>query len=93
MRKLGADLATARKRRRESLRSWALRMEVSVPTLMRMEAGDPRVSAGVYVTALWLLQRHDALAALADPKEDAGALEGEIRAAAKRHAPRGGPGG
>jgi hypothetical protein len=35
--RLGADLATARKRRRQSLRAWAARLDVSVPTLMKME--------------------------------------------------------
>lgn len=45
---VGADLAVARLRRRESLRSWAKRIGVSVPTLMKMERGDPGVSAGIY---------------------------------------------
>jgi hypothetical protein len=89
LRKLGGDLATARKRRGESLRNWAARLQVSVPTLMRLEKGDPTVSMGVYATALWLLNRHGALANAADPKEDAAALEAEIRAAAERHRPRG----
>ena len=41
--KLGADLAVARLRRKESLKTWAQRMGVSVPTLQRLEAGDPHV--------------------------------------------------
>ncbi|MBC5764562.1 XRE family transcriptional regulator [Ramlibacter sp. GTP1] len=90
LRKLGGDLATARKRRRQSLRDWALRLQVSVPTLIRLEKGDPTVSMGVYATALWLVGRHEALGSAADPKEDAAALEAEIRAAAERHSPRGG---
>ena len=85
LRKLGADLATARKRRQQSLREWAARLEVSVPTLMRMEKGDPAVSAGMYATALRIMNRHAALAAAADPKEDIAALENEINAAARRH--------
>ena len=36
---LGADLAVARLRRKESLKTWAKRMGVSVPTLLRLEAG------------------------------------------------------
>ena|SRR5215207_125548 len=84
--RLGADLATARKRRKQSLRNWATRLNVSVPTLMKLEKGDPAVSAGVYATALWMIQRHGALAALADPREDLGALENEVRAAARRGA-------
>ncbi|MDO8772807.1 MAG: hypothetical protein Q7K57_29725 [Burkholderiaceae bacterium] len=41
---------------------------------------------GVYVTALWLMGRHTALSELANPKEDLGALELDIREATKRHA-------
>ena len=89
LRRVGADLATARKRRRESLREWAARLNVSVPTLMRLEKGDPGVSAGVLATALWLVQKQEQLAMLADPKEDLVALDAEIRAAQERHRPRG----
>ena len=85
LRKLGADLTTARKRRKQPLREWAARLDVSVPTLMRMEKGDPAVSIGVYATALWIIGRHEALAAVADPKEDVAALENEISAAVQRH--------
>ena len=85
LRRLGADLAMARKRRRQSLRDWAARISVSVPTLMRLEKGDPGVSMGVYATALWMIGRHEAMGSAADPKEDLGALELEIRAAGQRH--------
>jgi hypothetical protein len=84
LKQLGSDLGLARRRRKQSLRAWAARLNVSVPTLMRMEKGDPAVSAGVYATALWLVNRHDALARLADPKEDLAALELDIRQAARR---------
>jgi hypothetical protein len=82
--RLGADLALARKRRKQSLRSWALRLNVSVPTLAKLEKGDPAVSAGVYATALWMIQRHEALASLAEPQHDLAALEVEIQAASRR---------
>ena len=88
MRKLGADLATARKLRKQSMADWAARLNVSVPTLRRMESGDPAVSMAVYATALWLINRHDALAQAADPKEDLQALEAEVRSAASRHVAR-----
>jgi hypothetical protein len=84
LRKLGQDLATARKRRKQSLRDWAARIQISVPTLMRLEKGDPSVSAGVYATALWLIQRHQALADAADPKEDQVALESTVAEARAR---------
>lgn len=85
LRKLGADLATARKRRHQPLRAWAARLDVSVPTLMKMEKGEAAVSIGVYMTALWIIGRHEALAAVAEPKEDLAALENEIKGAAQRH--------
>jgi len=88
LRKLGADLATARKRRSESLKDWATRLQVSIPTLMRLERGDPTVSMGVWATALWMLDRHHTLADAADPKEDLAALEAEVRQAQRRHQPR-----
>lgn len=84
LRQLGNDLATARKRRKQSLRAWAARLDVSVPTLMKMEKGDAAVSIGVYATALWIISRHEALGAAADPKEDVAALENEINVAAQR---------
>jgi len=79
--KLGADLAVARLRRKESLKTWAQRMGVSVPTLQRLEAGDPGVGIGIVATALWLIQRDGALAQLASPELDQGAIELDIRQA------------
>jgi transcriptional regulator with XRE-family HTH domain len=78
---LGADLAVARLRRKESLKTWAKRMGVSIPTLLRLEAGEPSVSLGVLATALWLIGRDATLATLATPKEDRGALELDVRQA------------
>jgi transcriptional regulator with XRE-family HTH domain len=78
---LGADLAVARLRRKESLKTWAKRIGVSVPTLLRLEAGEPSVSLGVLATALWLIGRDATLATLATPKDDRGALELDVRQA------------
>lgn len=44
---LGQNLKTARLRRKQSLRTWSAKLMVSVPTLSRMEQGDPNVSGGV----------------------------------------------
>lgn len=79
--KLGADLAVARLRRRESLASWASRMGVTVPTLMNMEAGEPSVSIGIYLTALWLIGKDLSVGDLAAPEHDTGAIELEVREA------------
>lgn len=89
LRILGEHLSLARGRRQESLRAWAQRMNVSVPTLVRMEKGDPRVGVSVYATALWLIGRDQALKELAAPASDSQALEREIvalqRGRSKRH--------
>ena len=79
--KLGADLAVARLRRKESLKTWAQRMGVSVPTLQRLEAGDPGVGIGSVATALWLIQRDGELGTLAAPEHDQGAIEMDVREA------------
>ncbi len=84
LRQLGAHLAVARKRRKESQRAWALRIGVSVPTLIRMDQGDAAVGMGVYASALWLMGRVQALADLAAPATDLGALEQDVRAAQAR---------
>jgi hypothetical protein len=81
---LGENLALARQRRKESLRAWAARMAVSVPTLIRMEKGDPSVGMGVYITAMWLMGRHTALPDIAAPAHDVNALEQDIEAVRQR---------
>jgi hypothetical protein len=84
LRALGDNLSVARKRRRESLKAWSQRIGVSEPTLMRMENGDPSVSMGAYATALWLMGRAPAIAELAAPEHDQGALEEAVRVARAR---------
>ena len=86
--RLGENLAIARVRRRESQREWAKRLGVSVPTLIRLERGDPGVAMGIYATALWLIGRAAAIPELAAPAADLGALERDVRAALRRRAPR-----
>jgi hypothetical protein len=81
---LGENLALARQRRKESQRTWATRLSVSVPTLIRMEKGDPSVGMGVYATALWLMGRHAALPEMAAPAQDLNALEQDIDAVRQR---------
>lgn len=88
LKRLGENLAVARIRRKESQRLWAQRLGVSVPTLIRMEQGDPGVSAGIYATALWLIGRAQALPELADPNLDRGALEIDVREAMRRRSVR-----
>lgn len=81
---LGQNLAIARKRRRESQRTWASRIGISIPTLRRMEQGDPTVAMGNYATALWMMGRAPALLDLADPRHDLAALELDLRKIRRR---------
>jgi transcriptional regulator with XRE-family HTH domain len=67
---LGDHLRVARERRGESLRAMALRLGTSVPTLRRMEAGDPTVSVGIYATAIWMFGKASEFADLMKPGDD-----------------------
>lgn len=70
LRKLGRDLALARRKRGISTADMAGRLFVSRDTLWRLERGDPTVSMGTLVTAAFVLQLHDRLANLAAPASD-----------------------
>ncbi len=56
-------------------------MGASVPTLQRLEAGDPAV--GIVATAPWLIRRNGELGNLAAPEHDQGAIELDVRGAVK----------
>jgi transcriptional regulator with XRE-family HTH domain len=70
LRKLGSDIRDARRRRRIQTAVMADRIQVSLPTLRRLEAGEPSVSMGVYATALYVLGLVDRVADLADLAHD-----------------------
>ena len=84
LRKLGENIAIARVRRREPQRVWAERIGISLPTYSRLEKGDPTVSMAAYASALWLMGRVEALAEIAAPENDLGALERDVRGAHER---------
>ncbi|HTT12086.1 MAG TPA: XRE family transcriptional regulator [Burkholderiaceae bacterium] len=88
LRQLGENLAVARIRRKESQRAWAQRIGVSLPTLIRLEKGDPTVSMGTYASALWLMGRVQALPDVAAPASDLAALEVDVRLARQRRSVR-----
>lgn len=88
LKQLGENIAIARVRRKESQRLWAQRLGVSIPTLIRLERGDPGVGMGILATALWMIGRAQILPELADPEKDRGALELDVRAAVRRRAVR-----
>ena len=52
---MGGNISTARRRRRQTQAQLAARMMVSLPTVGRVEKGDPSVSIAIYYTALWAL--------------------------------------
>ncbi len=75
LRKLGRDLALARRKRALSTRDMAARLFVSRDTLWRLERGEPTVAIGTLATAIFVLGLHDRLADLAAPERDELALE------------------
>ena len=84
LRKLGRDLALARRKRGISTADMAERLFVSRDTLWRLERGDPTVSVGSLATAAFVLQLHDRLANLAAPGSDELALSLDERRLPKR---------
>ena len=74
LRKLGRDLALARRKRGISTSDMAARLFVGRNTLWRLERGDPTVALGTLVTAVFVLNLHDRLANLVAPASDEIAL-------------------
>ena len=74
LRKLGRDLALARRKRGIATSDMAARLFVSRDTLWRLERGDPTVAVGTLATATFILKLHDRLANLAAPASDEIAL-------------------
>lgn len=70
IRKLGSDIALARRRRRISQASLAERMGASVSTVRRMEKGDVRVPIHFFARALHVFGEIQALAGLLDTARD-----------------------
>lgn len=84
LRRLGRDLAVARRKRRISTADMASRLFVSRGTLWRLERGDPSVAMGTLATAAFILQLHDRLAGIAAPERDTLGLELDAAALPKR---------
>ncbi len=70
LRKLGRELALARRKRGIGAADMAERLFVSRATLWRLERGDPTVAVGTLATAAFILQLHHRLASLAEPASD-----------------------
>ena len=65
--RLGTRLREARLARNESQARFAARIGVSIPTLRRLEQGDPSAQVGHWLEALELLGRLDDFDALLAP--------------------------
>ena len=70
LKKLGHDLALARRRRRFTQASMAERLQTSVATLRRMEKGDSRISVGLVAQALFVLGALEKINGLLDTAND-----------------------
>lgn len=75
LRKFGADINDARRRRRISVAVMAERASISRVTLNKIEKGDPGVSFGSYAMVVFILGLTDRLSDLIDIKHDAVGLE------------------
>jgi transcriptional regulator with XRE-family HTH domain len=70
LRKLGADISTARRRRKLTVAMVAERAFVGRNTITRVERGDAGVALGIYATVLFVLGVAGRLEQLADPAGD-----------------------
>lgn len=70
LKQLGTDISNARKRRRIQTTVMADRLQISRPTLRKLEQGDPAVGIGSYATALYVLGLVDRIARLASIEND-----------------------
>jgi len=85
---LGSRLRSERIRRNETQALFAARIGVSVPTLRKMECGDPTVLIGYWATALEVLDRAGDLDAILAPPEDLFAKHAQMKAPLRRRASR-----
>ena len=70
LKKLGADLALARRRRRLTQESMAERLRISEATVRRMERGDTGISIGTLAQAFYVLGELDKITQLLDTASD-----------------------
>lgn len=66
---IGERLRDARLARNEPQARFAARIGVSVPTLRKLEQGDPNVAIGAFIESLWVLDRLGDLDAVLAPSK------------------------
>lgn len=69
LRQLGGQIRLARKRRLWTIAELSKKMGVSSPTVIALEKGEPTVSVGVLVSALWTLGLESELCLIANPND------------------------
>jgi transcriptional regulator with XRE-family HTH domain len=70
LREVGQAIRAARLRRRQPASDLAARVGVSIPTLRKLENGDPTVSLGVFAKAAWVLGLLPAIQQAVSPGND-----------------------
>lgn len=88
---IGEYIQIARKRRGMSLREFASRMMVTVPTLMNLEKGSTTVGIGIFLRALVVLGLEKKIAMILAPENDETGMAIEIRRVKAIGSPRGVP--
>ena len=83
LKRLGADLRTARLRRNLSLETVAGKVGAGVRAIRDAEAGRPGASVAVYAALLWAYDLLRPLAEIADPAQD---KEGLAHERQRKHA-------
>lgn len=84
LKKIGSDIAIARRRRRIPTQTMADRAMISRFTLNKVEKGDPGVAFGIYATVLFVLGMTERLRVIADPGHDEAGLDLETENLPKR---------
>lgn len=70
LKKLGADIGTARRKRNLTTAMMAERVGAAKTTYLKVEKGDPSVSMGIYAMTLYVLGLGEAVGDLIDPRRD-----------------------
>ena len=81
---IGQNIQIARKRRQMTQKELADRMLCSVPTVGRLEAGDPGISLSVLAQALWVMGMVEQLTCIASPTNDTVGQQEEMRRLPKK---------
>lgn len=65
--RIGHQLRELRLERNDRQTDFAARLGVSIPTLRKLEQGDPTVAIGTWIDAIWLVGRLDQLTKVLEP--------------------------